>query len=45
MRILIDTLQMSFRNLGRKRGRSALTILGIAIGVASVVLIASIGDI
>lgn len=45
MRILIDTLLISFRNLGRKKSRSALTIIGIAIGVASVVLIASIGDI
>ena len=43
--MLLDTLRMSFKNLGRKKSRSALTVLGIAIGVASVVLIASIGDI
>jgi len=43
--MLIDTLRISFRNLGRKKSRSALTILGIAIGVASVVLIASLGEI
>lgn len=43
--MIIDTLLMSFKNLGRKKNRSILTIMGIAIGVASVVLIASIGDI
>lgn len=43
--MLIDTILSSIRNLGRKKFRSALTIAGIAIGVASVVLIASIGDI
>lgn len=43
--MIIDTLLMSFKNLGRRKSRSTLTILGIAIGVASVVLIASIGDI
>src|SRR5574344_636350 len=34
----------SFRNLSRKKGRSALTALGIAIGVASVIIISSIGS-
>lgn len=43
--MLIDTMLMSFKNLGRKKSRSVLTVMGIAIGVASVVLIASIGDI
>jgi len=43
--MLIDTLRISFRNLGRKKSRSALTIMGIAIGVASVVMIASLGEI
>lgn len=43
--MFIDILLISFRNLGRKKSRSMLTIIGIAIGVASVVLIASIGDI
>ena len=33
-----------FQNLGRRRFRSFLTIAGIAIGVASVVLIGSIGE-
>lgn len=42
---MIDTLRISFRNLGRKKSRSALTIMGIAIGVASVVMIASLGEI
>ncbi|MDR2932084.1 MAG: ABC transporter permease [Oscillospiraceae bacterium] len=45
MRKLIDLLRMSLFNLGRKKSRSLMTVMGIAIGVASVVLIASIGDI
>ncbi|MEM1483557.1 ABC transporter permease [Oscillospiraceae bacterium PP1C4] len=43
--MLFDSLICSFRNLGRKKFRSFLTISGIAIGVASVVLIGSIGEI
>jgi len=43
--MLIDTMRMSFKNLGRKKSRSMLTIMGITIGVASVVMIASIGEI
>ncbi|WRS28112.1 ABC transporter permease [Oscillospiraceae bacterium MB08-C2-2] len=43
--MLLDTLLAGFKNLGRKKFRSWLTILGISIGVASVVLITSIGDI
>lgn len=43
--MIFDTLVISFKNLGRKKSRSLLTIMGIAIGVASVVLITSIGDI
>lgn len=43
--MLIDTVLLSMKNLGRKKSRSLLTVMGIAIGVASVVLIASIGDI
>jgi len=43
--MFLDTLIISFKNLGRQKMRSFLTVLGIAIGVASVVLIASIGDI
>ncbi len=43
--MLADSLICSFRNLGRKKFRSFLTICGIAIGVASVVLIGSIGEI
>ena len=43
--MLIDILCFSVKNLGRKKSRSFLTVLGIAIGVASVVIIASIGDI
>ncbi|WP_195376998.1 ABC transporter permease [Anaerotruncus rubiinfantis] len=40
-----DCLVSSFRNLGRKKFRSFLTIASIAIGVCSVVLIGSIGEI
>ncbi len=43
--MLADSLVCSFRNLGRKKFRSFLTICGIGIGVASVVLIGSIGEI
>lgn len=43
--MIFDTIFISFKNLGRKKSRSMLTVLGISIGVASVVLIASIGDI
>ena len=37
-------LHSALRNLKRKRSRTALTILGIMIGVASVTLISSIGQ-
>lgn len=43
--MLIDNLICSFRNLRRKKFRSILTISSIAIGVTSVVLIGSIGEI
>jgi putative ABC transport system permease protein len=42
---VFDLFRVSFINLGRKKSRSMLTVLGIAIGVASVVIIASIGEI
>ena len=41
----MDALRTSLRNIFRKRLRSVLTIAGIAIGVLSVVVITSIGDI
>lgn len=41
----MDSLIYVLRNLGRKRLRSFLTILSILIGVASVVIIGSIGQI
>lgn len=41
---MIDYLKSAFQNLGRKCARTALTILGIAIGVASVVIIANISQ-
>lgn len=41
---MIDYLKSAFRNLGRKRTRTALTILGISIGVASVIIVANISQ-
>ena len=41
---MIDYLKSAFRNLGRKSVRTFLTILGIAIGVASVIIIANISQ-
>lgn len=43
--MITDTIKLAIRNLGRKKSRSLLTVAGIGIGVASVVLIASIGEI
>jgi putative ABC transport system permease protein len=41
---MIDFLKAAFKNLGRKRARTSLTILGIAIGVASVIIIGNISQ-
>lgn len=41
---MLSTLKCAVRNLRRKKARSTLTILGIAIGVASVVLIGNISQ-
>ena len=41
---MIEYLKTAFRNLGRKQIRTVFTILGIAIGVASVVTIANISQ-
>lgn len=41
---MIDYLKSAFRNLGRKRARTSLTMLGIAIGVASVIIISNISQ-
>lgn len=41
---MLDLIHSAYRSLGRKRGRTALTILGIAIGVASVILIGNISQ-
>lgn len=41
---MIDYVKSAFKNLGRKRVRTVLTILGIAIGVASVVIIGNISQ-
>jgi len=39
-----DTLQLSFDSLRRNQGRAVLTMLGIIIGVASVILMMAIGN-
>src|SRR3990167_6727702 len=41
---LRDTLPISFSSLLRTKGRSALTVLGIVIGIASVILMLSVGQ-
>lgn len=41
---MLDLIRSAYRSLGRKRGRTVLTILGIAIGVASVILIGNISQ-
>ncbi|MBQ2676592.1 MAG: ABC transporter permease [Clostridia bacterium] len=41
---MIDLLKLSLSNLFRKGFRTFLTVLGIAVGVASVVLISAVGD-
>ncbi|WP_411676799.1 ABC transporter permease [Caproicibacter sp.] len=41
---MIDYLKSAFRNLGRKSARTFLTILGIVIGVSSVIIVASISQ-
>ncbi|MFT9076464.1 ABC transporter permease [Ethanoligenens sp.] len=41
---IIDLLLNAVRNLGRKKLRTGMMVLGIAIGVSSVILIASIGE-
>ncbi len=41
---LLQTLQEAFRSLAANRLRTALTMLGIIIGIASVVLMLSVGD-
>ena len=41
---MIDILKSAYYNLGRKRFRTILTVLGIAIGVASVVIIGNISQ-
>lgn len=41
---MIDFVKSAFRNLRRKSVRTALTVLGIAIGVASVIIISNISQ-
>lgn len=41
---MIDILRSAFQNLGRKRLRTVLTMMGVSIGVASVILIGNISQ-
>jgi putative ABC transport system permease protein len=41
---LADQLQMAWRGVGAHRLRSALTMLGIAVGIAAVVLLTALGE-
>lgn len=41
---MVDYIKSAFQNLTRKRARTALTILGIAIGVGSVIIIGNISQ-
>lgn len=43
--MLMDNLKSAIRNLGRKKFRSFLTVLGICIGVASVIIVGNISQI
>ena len=42
---MFDLCLLSFRNIFRKGIRTAITVLGVAVGVASVLLISTISDI
>jgi putative ABC transport system permease protein len=44
MRTLLSSLRLALRALGRSRLRSALTTLGILIGIAAVVVVVAIGE-
>ncbi|MEG2295232.1 MAG: ABC transporter permease [Oscillospiraceae bacterium] len=43
--MILENIALSLRNIKRKKFRTVLTIAGIVIGVASVVIISTIGDI
>lgn len=43
MRVIFDPIKISFHNLNASKFRSFLTMLGIIIGVASVIIVMSIG--
>lgn len=43
MRVILDPIKISFHNLNSSKFRSFLTMLGIIIGVASVIIVMSIG--
>lgn len=44
MRVILDPIKISFQNLNGAKFRSFLTMLGIIIGVASVMIVMSIGS-
>ena len=39
----VDLLAMSLKNLSRRKLRTALTVLGVVIGTASIVVMVSLG--
>ena len=41
---MLDLLKSAFHNLGRKRFRTLLTVLGVSIGVSSVIIIGNISQ-
>ncbi|HDI73978.1 MAG TPA: ABC transporter permease [Candidatus Korarchaeota archaeon] len=42
LRILKTALKLAFRNFGRRRFRTALTLLGVAVGIATIVALVSV---
>lgn len=40
---MIDLIKMGLRNLGRRKARTALTVIGVVIGTISIVIMVSIG--
>lgn len=42
---MIDTIRCAVKNIFRRRSRSMITVLGIAIGMCSVVLVSAVGDV
>ena len=41
---IMEYVKMAFKNITANKGRSILTMLGIIIGIASVIMVMSVGD-